>query len=329
MKNHNELLTTDIIEFINKNYSSGLENEEMKYKIASFLSKYNVEYVKTEYTDKTNMQEMINMFISAKKVEGFNPGNYICELKLFSQYLDKNVEDITSSDIRAYLGSLEDLKMSSIGKKLSNIRTFFSWLHAEEIIPRNPAIRIKPPRQEHRLPKSLSIEELEALRESCETIRQRTILEILYSTGCRLSEIYKINKSDINYQSMCFKVDGKGKKDRIVYFSFKAKFYLEKYLENRKDDSDALFVTERKPHDRLGKRSIQRELEKIARNVVLSKKLTPHVMRHTFATLLLNNGAEISAVQRLLGHSNPGTTQTYAQMSKDNIKVQHNKFLVQ
>ena len=194
---------------------------------------------------------------------------------------------------------------------------------------RDPSKKLKTPKKEKRLPKALSLEELEMLREACKTNRQRAFLEILCATGCRLSEIQQLNRNDIDYHAKSCKVIGKGDKEREVYFSHKAMYHLEKYLNSRTDDNDALMVSERKPHGRLSGRSIQREISLLAQQAGLEKRVSPHTLRHTFATLTLNNGADITAVQALLGHSNPATTQIYAQLTQEKKREQHKKFLVQ
>jgi integrase/recombinase XerD len=211
----------------------------------------------------------------------------------------------------------------------SILKSFFSWLSAEEMIQKDPTAKLKSPKTEKRLPKSLTIEELELLRESCKTIRQRAFIEVMYATGCRLAEVQQLNKNDINLQNMSTNVIGKGNKEREVYLSFKALYHLKKYLKSRNDECEALMTTERKPYRRLSKRGIQREIAAIAKMAGLEKKVSPHVLRHTFATLTLNNGAELVAVQELLGHSSPETTLRYARITEERKHEQHKKYLVQ
>ncbi|MFC0561673.1 tyrosine-type recombinase/integrase [Halalkalibacter alkalisediminis] len=219
--------------------------------------------------------------------------------------------------------------MSTIRKKLSIIKSFFSWLVSEEYIKRDPTTKLKAPKDEYRLPQSLSIQELEMLREACETVRQRAFLEVLYATGCRLSEVHGLNKAYINQQNMSTLVIGKGDKQREVYFSIRAMYHLDKYLKERKDDCEALMITERKPYRRLSKRGIQREIGIIAKRAGLQDKVSPHVLRHTFATLTLNNGAELVAIQELLGHSSPDTTLRYAKITHERKREQHKRYLIQ
>lgn len=330
MRNNGEQLLSEIVLSLHE-LLPALDYGRVQNSLSSVLSNYKVE-VQEEYILRSDFPEKIKLFISSKKVEGLSDSTlegYKIELRLFSAVVDKKVEHITSGDIRLYLGSLEGLKMSTIGKKLNVLRTFFGFLMAEEMIQRDPTLKIKQPKEEKRMGKALSIEELEMMRESCDTIRQRAFLEVFYATGCRLSEIQNLNIADIDKQNMSCKVIGKGDKEREVYFSYKAMFHLRKYLLTRNDDEPSLMASIRKPYRRLSKRAIQDEIKKIAKNAGLEHKVTTHVLRHTFATLTLNNGADIVAVQELLGHSSPDTTLRYARITEERKREQHKKYLVQ
>lgn len=173
------------------------------------------------------------------------------------------------------------------------------------------------------------MEELEMIRDACETNRQKAMIEVLCATGGRLSEIHGMNREDIDLHRRSCKVIGKGNKEREVLFTVKSLFYLNKYLDDRFDDDPALFVTERKPHRRLSTRGIQREVALVAKRSGIKKSISPHVLRHTFATNLLNNGAELAAVQSLLGHDSPETTMIYAHVSDDRRREQHSRHLNQ
>src|SRR5699024_1177310 len=134
---------------------------------------------------------------------------------------------------------------------------------------------------------------------------------------CRLSEVANVKLDDIDKQNMSVTVIGKGNKERIVYLSFKCLYHLNKYLSSRNDDCEYLFTTERRPYRQVGNRAIQREITKLNKDVKLSNKLTPHVLRHTLANNLLNNGADLADVQAILGHEDPSTTLVYAQVSEE------------
>lgn len=331
MNNSGEQLLSEIVALIHEMIQPSINLEKVKGTLSSALSKYHVTRADQPEAN-SDLQEKIQVYLSAKKLEGFSSGTiegYRLDLSIFANRVKKKTEDISSADIRVYLSGYDHLKMSTIGKKLSILKSFFGWLTAEEIILRDPTKKLKTPKQEKRLPKALSIAELEMLREACVTVRQRAFIEILYATGCRLSEVHQLNRADINHQSMSCNVIGKGDKEREVYFSFKAMYHLNKYLKSRKDFCEALMITQRKPHRRLGKKAIQREIAEIAKLAGLEGRVSPHVLRHTFATLTLNNGAELVAVQELMGHSDPQTTLRYARITEERKKEQHRKYLVQ
>lgn len=324
-----EMLISELVGFVSELVP--IDVEKTKSKLSALISRYHIKRVESDEVHP-DLHENISLFLSSKKLEGLSSitlEGYGLDLKIFADRVKKRTEDISAADIRVFLAQFDHLKMSSISKKLSVLKSFFGWLTAEEILLRDPTAKLRPPKKEKRVPKALSIEDLEMMREACVTDRQRAFLEILYATGCRLTEIHDLNKSDINYQSMSCSVIGKGNKEREVYFSFKSMYHLRKYLMGRTDDEEALMVTERRPYRRLSKRGIQREIGVIAKLAGLDKKVSPHTLRHTFATLTLNNGADIVAVQHLLGHSDPSTTQGYAVLSDERKREQHKKFLIQ
>jgi integrase/recombinase XerD len=307
-----------------------IDTLQLRIKIAGLLAAYDFKPART-MAAHPDVSEKVKLFLSAKRLEGLSPltlAGYEIELRTFGKHIQKPVAEIVTADIRTYLGQFEHLKLSSISRKLSVLKSFFGWLTEEEMVPRDPVRKIKPPKKEKLLPKALSIEELEMMRETCQTSRERALVEVFYATGCRLSEVQQLNRNDINWTEKCVKVVGKGSKEREVYLSVKAKYHLKKYLNSRKDAHPALFVTIRNPIRRLSKRGIQREFKMMATRAGIKKNVHPHVLRHTMATLTLNNGADLVAVQELLGHANPGTTQIYAQLSNERKREQHRRYLV-
>lgn len=330
MINASEQLLSDVVAVLSEKLPE-FNAERTKSILSAVVSKYHIKKVE-ENEPHPDSDEKLGMFLSSKRLEGLSPitlAGYELELRIFFRYVTKRMESVTAADIRAYLGQFDHLKMSTVGRKLSVLKSFFGWLTAEEIIPRDPSARLKTPKQEKRIPKALTVAELEMLREACRTVRQRAFIEVLYATGCRLSEVFGMNRAAINNQSMSCRVVGKGNKEREVYFSFKAMYHLNRYLASRSDDCEALMVTERRPYRRLSRRGIQREIDVIAQAAGLAGKVSPHVLRHTFATLTLNNGAELVAVQELMGHSDPQTTLRYARITEERKREQHKKYLVQ
>lgn len=304
---------------------------QARMKIASVLAAYDIRPAKIT-AGHPDTSEKVKLFIAAKRLEGLSSHTltgYGIELRTFGRFVQKPVADITTTDIRSFLGQYEHLKLSTLSRKISVLKSFFSWLADEELLAKDPARKIKPPKPEKRLPKALDLEDLEMIRESCRTLRERALVEVFYATGCRLGEIQTLNRQDIDWQEKSCRVFGKGGKEREVFFSWKAIYHLKKYLKNRNDAHPALFVTERRPIQRLSRRGIQREIRIIAERAGVQKRVHPHVYRHTFATLTLNNGADLVVVQSLLGHSNPATTQVYAQLTSGRRKEQYRKYLVQ
>ncbi len=312
-------------------FSFYADEEDIKSRLGFIFSQYEIKPLPS-FDGHPDLQQKIQLFLSGKKLEGLSVitlKSYNLELGIFAKQVCKATTDITTTDIRLFLSQFQHLKQSSIAGKISVLKSFFGWLTSEELLDRDPTRKIKPPKKEKRLPKALGTEEFEMLREACITRRERAIIEVFYSTGCRLSELRELNKDDINWQNLTVNVIGKGNKERKVFISFKAAYHLKKYLAERKDANPALFVAERQPHQRLSNRGFQREIKTIAERSGIPKNVHPHILRHTFATDLLNNGAELAAVQALLGHENASTTQIYAVLSDERIESAHRKYHAQ
>ena len=304
---------------------------ELQQSLSVILTQYDIKPAMV-VDGHPDLSQKIKLFLAGKRLEGLAKSTlkgYELELRLFSMYVPKAASEITTGDIRIYLSEFEHLKTSSLSKRLSILKSMFGWLASEGITPKDVTKQVKPPKKEQRVPKALTIEELEMIREACVTPRERALMEVLYATGGRLSEIQEMSREDIDFQSMSVMVVGKGNKERPIYFSFKAMYHLKKYLMRRLDKDPALFVSERKPYRRLSDRGIQREIKVIADRSEVKKNVHPHIFRHTFATLMLNNGADLVAVQGLLGHVNPSTTQIYATMTDEKRKQSHHQYLVQ
>lgn len=309
-----------------------IDSTQLKIRLEEAIDRYDVN-LKTEESRKDDLIANIKLYISAKRLEGLSEltlQDYYRELMLFEFYVQKSTVAITTSDIRMFLAKDESVSASTTGKKLSVIKTFFTWLVDEEIILRNPAARIKQIKQPKRLPKALTALELEALREACVTLRERALIEVLYSTGCRLSEVSHMTKYKIDWSSGSISVIGKGNKERIVYLNPKAMYHLERYLKECKDDGNKcefVFSTIRRPYRQMKSKTIQDAIDKIASRTNLNKNVTPHVFRHTMATLAMENGIELGDLQQLLGHENPSTTLRYAAVSEERKQQAHKRFV--
>jgi len=178
------------------------------------------------------------------------------------------------------------------------------------------------------VPKALTLDELEWLRDACVTTRDHALVEFFFATGCRVGEVYRLNRHDLDGYRQAVIVLGKGNKEREVYLGSKARIWIQRYLTERQDTDPALFVTERAPH-RLSIHGIQHAFKRIAGRCGLAQKVHPHVLRHTLATTLLNQGAPLVAVQSILGHEKPETTQLYAVLSGEARHQAYQRYFVQ
>lgn len=310
--------------------SPEIDSSKLTDRVEEILASYNISRKTTTEMIK-DLSEKIEFFLSAIKLEGFSKltiHDYRLELNLFRRFINKPTVQITTFDIRAYLSSYEGLMQSTLGKKLFVLRSFFNWLVKEEYLLKNPTLRIKPPKTPSRINKGLTIAELEKVRESCKTLRQRAIIEVGYSTAARLSELVGMNISHINYQDMSLSVIGKGDKERTVFLSPRAMYHLQKYLKSRDDSCDALFATVRQPYRRMTGGAIQREIKKIEEMSNIKSRLTAHRLRHTFGFLAMEQGIELADLQSLLGYSDPSTTLVYGSASEERKRQAFNRFHV-
>ena len=233
---------------------------------------------------------------------------------------------INRYDVRAYLKYLDELKLknSTIARRISAIRSFYNYLLSMGIISNNIFNSIRNPKLEKKLPNYLSYEELGDILDSIDIstptgIRNRLLIEMFYATGCRVSELINIKMSDINFTNKSIRIMGKGSKERIVYYGDYAQIYLNMYLETEfNKDSKYLFLNDKK--DAMSVQDVEVIIRYIVKDLALKTHVTPHTLRHTFATHLLNNGADIKSVQELLGHASLNTTGIYTHVSNERLK---------
>ena len=284
----------------------------------------------------SEMPEMVKTYLVCKKVEGLSDQtiyNYGNALRKFFFTVQKQPEQITPNDIRVYLYQYQELNGTSnrsLDKIRQNICGFFHWACCEGYMERNPGLTIKPIKFEKKERKPLSQVELEYIRRACKNLRDKAMVEFMYSTGCRVSELTAVKKSDIDWNKKSVHLFGKGKKHRTSYLNAKAEVALIDYLNSRNDDNDYVFVSERKPHGQLKKCAVEKIVRQIAERASdnVKKPISPHIFRHTTATTALNNGMPIEDICSLLGHENVATTMIYAKTSKENIQTGHKKYVV-
>ncbi len=305
---------------------------QLKVILEEELYNYDLQPVENAIIPFEGIPEKIVLFISTKKLEGLSQKtlkSYSHHLARFSKIVQKRIEDITVMDIRRYLAQYAStgIKNSTLDTEISILKSFFSWLEMEDYIVKSPMRKIKPAKKEKRIRKALSQEELEMLRLACRNQREKAMIEFFYSTGCRLDEVYKLNKNDIDWNRSSVNVIGKGNKERTVFLNARAKVHLWRYLDLRKDNNNALFVGLRLPMNRLSHRGYQKVFNQLGAMAGIIKSVHPHLLRHTTATTAVNAGASIQAVQKMLGHTTPATTQIYADLNVDEVQISHRKFV--
>jgi len=286
-----------------------------------------------------NMDKIISKFIEYLEYEkGYSKKTIISyekDLELFNTYLKDNkitnINNIDYNTIRKYLSHLHDKKYeaSSISRKISTLRSFFKYNLKEKNIKNNPMTLISNPKKEKKLPKYLNYEEMERLLNSIDTselegIRDKLIIELLYSTGIRVSELVNIKIKDIKIKENQINILGKGSKERIVLFGEKAKEMIKIYLNAYKDFFKGNILNEYLLINKKGKQLSTNKIELIVKDVLrksaLKLNISPHTLRHTFATHMLDSGADLKSVQELLGHENLKTTAIYTHVSNERLK---------
>ena len=281
----------------------------------------------TTYVDP--IPRIVKMYLVIKRTEGLSLGtleNYRRILFAFFLWARKPAEKITAQDIRMYIYEYQQSRAISdrtLDKYREIICWFFSWAQSEGYIPNNPGKSLKAIKYEVKERQALTQTDLEYVRRSCKTKRETAIIEFLYSTGCRVTELTNVKMSDIDWNEKTVHLFGKGKKHRTSYINAKCEVALKEYLKEREEPNEFLFITERRPSRKLTKCAVEKIVRQMSERCGIDKKLTPHVLRHTTATQAINSGMPVEDVSRLLGHASVATTMIYAKVSNVKVKSEH------
>ena len=286
-----------------------------------------------------NLKEFKEYLEYEKKYPLNTVNSYISDINFFLNYLssiNKNINQVNKEVIRSYLKVLSDLKYksSTIARNLSSLRCYFDYLLVNNYVKNNVFKLISNPKKEKKLPNFLTYQEFEDMIDSIDSNniyakRNKLILELLLASGVRVSELVNIKLKDIDINNKTIKVMGKGSKERIVYFNLHTKESLINYLENDRlkllkcKKSDYLLINNKST--KLTREGVFEIINNIAKKANIKHHLSPHVLRHTFATFLLNEGADIRSVQTLLGHKSLSTTQIYTHITSDALKFEYLK----
>jgi len=281
---------------------------------------------------ESGTENFVKIFLAAKRVEGCSEKTvryYDSTIRNVLSAIGKDINQVTTDDLRMYLDEYQ--KRSGASKvTIDNIRrilsSFFSWLEDEDYIVKSPVRRIHKVKSCKTVKETYSDEALEIMRDSAESIRDLAIIDMLVSTGIRVGELVKLNRGDIDFENRECVVLGKGNKQRKVYFDARTKIHLQRYLQSRIDDNDALFVSLQRPYNRLLISGVEIRLRELGRKLDIHK-VHPHKFRRTLATMAIDKGMPIEQVQQLLGHQSVDTTLQYAMVNQANVKLSHKRFI--
>ncbi len=277
-------------------------------------------------------ERLLEKFIAAKRIEGRTRPTllyYQSTIRHLLSDVPGSLLNFTAEDIRDYLSDFQQKRQSS-SVTVNNIRrifsSFFSWLEQEDYIIKSPMRRIHKVKTGTRVKSTISDEEMETLRDHCDNKRDLAMIDFLASTGIRVGELVRLNRTDINFNERECIVSGKGNKQRIVYFNARAKTHLLNYLGERTDENPALFVSLHQPTERLRISGVETRLRKLGRETGVMH-VHPHKFRRTLATAAIDRGMPVEQVQRLLGHVKIDTTMQYAMVNQNNVKMSHRRYL--
>ena len=311
---------------------NGIEDENILAALDVVAVRYSVDLRKTDGRDS---MDVLNDYIASCEYEKMSPGtinNYRLILRGMLSALNLPVSEIRTSDLRTYLRNYQEergISDRTINKYREYFRAFFGWCTNEGYTNGNPAAELKPIRCEKKQKEHYSQTDLEFIRAACADARDMALVEVLYSTGCRVSELCGLKKSDVNWNTKTVQLYGKGRKHRVSYLNAKAEVYLKWYLDSRTDEEEWLFLSKRGAHS-MSPAGIQRVLREIRARMGedFGKSVTPHIFRHTTATTALRGGMPVEDIQALLGHENIETTMVYARTCEENVQHNHKKYVI-
>lgn len=309
--------------------------ECLKFVLYKRLKSYRIQLILKSNDKEGNQKDFMYFlmrFLEERRNEGLSEetiGNYRLHLTLMLEKINKNVIEINDNDLSDYLQQYKEERQVSNGY-LNDMRhvynSFFSWLQIKKIISVNPLISIRPYKEPKKIQKPFTGEQMEKMRSHCSRERDLAILEVLYSTGVRVSELLRLNRQDIDFSDVGITVIGKGNKERETYLNPKSFYYLKQYLSTRTDGNEALFVSVREPHQRLTKAGIEHMFRQLGLKSGV-EKVHPHRFRRTVATDLLRAGMPLEELKEYLGHEKIDTTMIYCTVNRDNVRNSHQKYM--
>lgn len=304
----------------------------IKQKLDVYISNYEISKRETSLAEYTGfIPDCYKIYVDTRKIEGMSEKSLkdynIYLIDLF-RYFNKPLEQITTNDLRVYLYNIQqerNICNRTLDHRRTVINTFFEWCTSEGYLNKNPCKNINKINFNKKDVVPLTKIELEQVRDACRTTREKALVEFIYSTGARVTEVERMKIEDINFDKCEVLLFGKGDKYRKSYISARCKLYLQKYLKERNGEDMHLFLSERSPYNHLKKPGIEKIIKDIGIRSNVNRSVYPHLLRHTMATDMLERNVPITDIQRILGHVNVNTTLEYAKVSDNQIKNNHNR----
>ena len=287
--------------------------------------------VRAEAVKSTRGDALLDAFCDALWLEDGLARNtiasYRADLEQLARFLKKDLVEVVEADLFAFLATRKG-KASSAARRVSTLKRFYQYCVRERHLAADPTLKLDPPKRAPRFPKTLSEAEVEALLAAPDTatprgLRDRAMLETLYATGVRVSELVGLKTFEVNLDANVLRVTGKGNKERLVPLGEEAAHWLSAYMAQRRSTAKAVFVTAR--GGGMTRQAFWQLIRRYGARAIPGKKLSPHVLRHAFATHLINHGADLRVVQLLLGHADISTTQIYTHVARERLKSLHAK----
>lgn len=294
------------------------------------MSGFEIQKKQMDIIPASGFPEVAKCYLASKGISNLSKQTlkqYRYKLEHFFRTVTKCYTDITANDIRVYLFNFKQERNASdcyIDNVRITLNSFFQWLVDNEYLNRNPCAKVDKIKYQTKKREPLTTLNLEDMRWHCEDVREKALIDFLFSTGCRISECAGVMISDINWEKNSVHLRYcKGNKERIVYFNDEAKVSLRSYIEKRGYISNALWTSSKSPHQQLKSHALENIVANVGKRTGIHAY--PHKLRHTFATIGLRNGMPLEKLQSLLGHTNPQTTLIYAKLNDEQMKMEHQK----
>lgn len=316
------------------NLSTVIDDPEMLKNVLSMvdmsMQNFEISNKPLDIIPASGFPEVAKCYLASKGISNLSKQTlkqYRYKLEHFFRTVTKCYTDITANDIRVYLFNFKQERNASdcyVDNVRITLNSFFQWLVDNEYLNRNPCAKVDKIKYQTKKREPLTTLNLEDMRWHCEDVREKALIDFLFSTGCRISECAGVMLSDINWEKNSVHLRYcKGNKERIVYFNDEAKVSLRSYIDSRGYSSDALFTSSKAPHQQLKSHALEDIVANVGKRTGIHAY--PHKLRHTFATIGLRNGMPLEKLQSLLGHTNPQTTLIYAKLNDEQMKMEHQK----